>query len=70
MIRRALNLKNTINLFIKHYVEKNKSSLFKLNKLFNGDWDTIIQIKEILQSFYMLIKCIEGQAQIGLYRAL
>ena len=48
IIRQALNLKDAINLFIKHYIKKNESSLFKLDKLFNGNWDTIIQIKEIL----------------------
>jgi hypothetical protein len=42
MIKQALNLRDAINLFIKHYIEKNESSLFKLNELFNGDWDTII----------------------------
>ena len=42
MIRQALNLKDAINFFIKYYIKKNKSSLFKLNKLFNGDQDTII----------------------------
>ena len=42
MIRQALNLRNTINLFTKHYVEKNESSLFKLDELFNGNWDIII----------------------------
>jgi hypothetical protein len=42
MIKRALNLKDAINLFIKCHVEKNESSLFKLDELFNSDWDTII----------------------------
>ena len=48
IIKRALNLKDAINFFIKCHIKKNKSSLFKLNELFNDNWDTIIQIKEIL----------------------
>ena len=70
MIRRALNLRDAIDLFIKRHVEKNKSSLSKLDELSNGDWDTIIRIKEILQPFYMLTKRTEGQARTGSYRAL
>ena len=42
MIRRALNLRDTINLFIKCYVKKNKSSFFKLDKLSNNNQDIII----------------------------
>ena len=42
IIRQALNLKDAINFFIKCYVKKNKSSLFKLNKLTNRNQDTII----------------------------
>jgi len=37
MIRQALNLRDTINLFIKHYIKKNKSSLSKLDKLSNSN---------------------------------
>jgi hypothetical protein len=48
MIKQALNLRDTINLFIKCHVKKNESSLFKLDELSNSNWDTIIQIKEIL----------------------
>ena len=70
MIRRALNLRDAIDLFIKRHVEKNKSSLSKLDELSNGDWDTIIRIKEILQPFYMLTKRTEGQARTGSYGAL
>ena len=48
IIRQAFNLRDAINLFIKYYIKKKKSSLSKLDKLSNGNWDTIIQIKEIL----------------------
>ena len=37
IIKQAFNLRDTINLFIKYYIKKNKSSLSKLDKLSNSN---------------------------------
>ena len=37
IIKRALNLRDAIDLFIKCYIKKNESFLSKLDKLFNSN---------------------------------